>query len=79
MDSLFNDLTGLFDRDHTDDLVVIAIAVPIVGLILLATHRRRLWRVALAMQAVLCGWLVTQSLDELLTRPSAPTRARNAR
>jgi membrane protein len=28
---------------------------------------------------VLCGWLVTQSLDELLTRPSAPTRARNAR
>ena len=24
---------------------------------------------------VLCGWLVTQSLDELLTRPSAPTRA----
>jgi membrane protein len=28
---------------------------------------------------VLCGWLATQSLDELLTRPSAPTRARNAR
>jgi hypothetical protein len=58
LDSLLNDLTGLFDRNHTDDLVVIAIAVPIVGLILLATHRRRLWQIALAMQALLCGWLI---------------------